>query len=179
MELLETTFNQLSNISTINNNDKIQIDVKVDANSTQEEKLGNKLKQFKETLVSSILDIYRDYEFNEQNDTVPKESKTGAQLLDPAVKKLRNNLDSSTEGKRLNDILTKQAVVKHLKKFKTLESMSSHLYNDMVNVRQETIQGSETPTQIPDNIIEYISKSSKNFEGKKSTLLFHQGFFKS
>ena len=115
MELLETTFNQLSNISTINNNDKIQIDVKVDANSTQEEKLGNKLKQFKETLVSSILDIYRDYEFNEQNDTVPKESKTGAQLLDSAVKKLRNNLDSSTEGKRLNDILTKQAVVKHLK----------------------------------------------------------------
>ena len=181
IELLEARFRQLrDNISNTNDDNKNQSVVEDGAHySEQNAKFGTKLKQLKDSLISSVLNIYHDYDFSQANNTLPNdtiaiEGKTGAQLMDSVIKKFRNNLDSPTERQRLNDILTKQAVSRHLKNLKALESLSANLFNDMLHVRQGAIEDMEISTkksqeaQISAYIIDYISKTSKNSDGKKT-----------
>ena len=108
---------------------------------------------------------------------IQRKNPNELQILESAVTKLRDNLDSSSERKHLNEVFTKQAVAKHLKRLKALESVSANLFQDLVRVREGAIHNRDlalkfasvltikNQTDVPSEVIEYISKTAGNYKG--------------
>ena len=188
LELIDTRFRQLKqNLSVINshNNNQSVNFIKQNKNyKNEEEQLEKKLKELKHSMLSSVLSIYHDYDFSVNNFTNPTKNPNELQILQSAVTKLRDNLDSSSERKHLNEVFTKQAVAKHLKRLRALESVSANLFRDIVRVREGVVHNRDLAlkfapvlairnhTDIPSNVMEYILKSSGNHEGNISFRLF-------
>ena len=188
LELIDTRFRQLKqNLSAINsdNNNQSVNFIKQNKNyKNEEEQLEQKLKELKHSMLSSVLSIYHDYDFSVNNFTNPTKNPNELQILQSAVTKLRDNLDSSSERKHLNEVFTKQAVAKHLKRLRALESVSANLFRDIVRVREGVVHNRDLAlkfapvlairnhTDIPSNVMEYILKSSGNHEGNISFRLF-------
>ena len=188
LELIDTRFRQLKqNLSVINshNNNQSVNFIKQNKNyKNEEEQLEQKLKELKHSMLSSVLSIYHDYDFSVNNFTNPTKNPNELQILQSAVTKLRDNLDSSSERKHLNEVFTKQAVAKHLKRLRALESVSANLFRDIVRVREGVVHNRDLAlkfapvlairnhTDIPSNVMEYILKSSGNHEGNISFRLF-------
>ena len=188
LELIDTRFRQLKqNLSVINshNNNQSVNFIKQNKNyKNEEEQLEQKLKELKHSMLSSVLSIYHDYDFSVNNFTNPTKNPNELQILQSAVTKLRDNLDSSSERKHLNEVFSKQAVAKHLKRLRALESVSANLFRDIVRVREGVVHNRDLAlkfapvlairnyTDIPSNVMEYILKSSGNHEGNISFRLF-------
>ena len=188
LELIDTRFRQLKqNLSVINshNNNQSVNFIKQNKNyKNEEEQLEQKLKELKHSMLSSVLSIYHDYDFSVNNFTNPTKNPNELQILQSAVTKLRDNLDSSSERKHLNEVFSKQAVAKHLKRLRALESVSANLFRDIVRVREGVVHNRDLAlkfapvlairnhTDIPSNVMEYILKSPGNHEGNISFRLF-------
>ena len=188
LELIDTRFRQLKqNLSVINSHNNNQSVNFIEQNKNyknEEEQLEQKLKELKHSMLSSVLSIYHDYDFSVNNFTNQKKNPNELQILQSAVTKLRDNLDSSSERKHLNEVFTKQAVAKHLKRLRALESVSANLFRDIVRVREGVVHNRDLAlkfapvlairnhTDIPSNVMEYILKSSGNHEGNISFRLF-------
>ena len=193
LELIDTRFRQLKqNLSAINsdnNNQSVNFIKQTTNYKTEEEQLEEKLKELKHSMLSSVLSIYHDYDFSMNNFTNPTKNPNELQILQSAVTKLMDNLDSSSERKHLNEVFTKQAVAKHLKRLRALESVSANLFRDIVRVREGVVHNRDLAlkfapvlaiknhTDVPSDVMEYILKSSGNPEGKISFTLFYNGMF--
>ena len=195
LELIDTRFRQLKqNLSAINSdhgNRSVNFVKQNEIYKNEEEQLEEKLKELKHSMLSSVLSIYHDYDFSVENFTNPTKNPNELQILESAVTKLRDNLDSPSERKHLNDVFTKQAVAKHLKRLRALESVSANLFQDIVRVRERVARNRDlslkfasvlaikNQTDIPSDVIQYISKTVENYKGNmiQSFPLFSEIFW--
>ena len=181
LERIVTRFRQLKqNLSAVNSDHGNQSVNFIKQNAiyrNEEEQLEEKLKELKHSMLSSVLSICHDYDLSVQNITNPTKNPNELQILESAVTKLRNNLDSSSERKYLNEVFTKQAVAMHLNRLRALESVSANLFQDIVRVREGVVHNRDltiksasvltikNQTDIPSEVIEYISKTVDNYKG--------------